>query len=256
MGLKSFATTVEKSLALSNNGASLLFNVEQGAMSDTERKIENIEHMGSIFDSRKNPDTKQIEFKFPEFIVIKIEKEERLYKTKVDGMTKWGTFAEYEQIEQFGYSMVSPYPKTLAELRATQAKLGTLVKTNTAEEFAEDGELVNGMDVFATKPAKTEQPNTDAIFGLSSISGSESLEYDKKPNMSIFDEEKPTNKLQKSDKNSILGKDFGTIKAELNAKLISSNMGEQELKEYLKELKASSTIEDLEKLIQKFCNRK
>lgn len=256
MGLKSFATTVEKSLALSNNGASLLFNVEQGAMSDTERKIENIEHMGSIFDSRKNPDTKQIEFKFPEFIVIKIEKEERLYKTKVDGMTKWETFAEYEQIEQFGYSMVSPYPKTLAELRATQAKLGTLVKTNTAEEFAEDGELVNGMDVFTTKPAKTEQPNTDAIFGLSSISGSESLEYDKKPNMSIFDEEKPTNKLQKSDKNSILGKDFGTIKAELNAKLISSNMGEQELKEYLKELKASSTIEDLEKLIQKFCNRK
>jgi hypothetical protein len=245
-------------MIVSDNGSKITFNLEADATADPDRKAKNLKHLTDIFESKKDKDSKQVTFKFPEFFIIKIGKEERLYKTDVAGMTKWDTYAEYKQVEQFGYSTVSPYPKSLADSRRTQNVLGSLIRTNEEEEFSDDGEITNPMELFTSKPLdKKEQDNFNAVFGIS-LESEESEKLDKGPDniLKVFGEINKSNKLQESEKNSILGKDFGTVKAELNSKLMASNLEASELKEYLKDLKSSKTLEDLEKIIKKFCNRK
>jgi len=142
-------------------------------------------------------------FKFPEFIVIKIGKVSKLFKTDIGTYTeKWALTAEYNEVEFFGYDTVSPFSKQSYNEAIASWHIIKNIKASRAEKAAQKEDFGPAVTKIgkATNAPKSAQ-SLDAI--------EEAL---KKGESFMTKEEGGNDQLKKSDKivfgHPTIGKSF------------------------------------------------
>lgn len=151
-----------------------------------------------LFDSRTKGET--IEYKYTEYIIIRIGKKTNLYYNDLLGKKEdWSGFAIYKRLPSFGFKSISLFGKDYFSNYETYSKLDQLKKEDKKgieEKNKEDDEfydkiLINSKDALATKiPKEQNKPSNN----LDNSEKSSILYIDEKTNSGIpiselYDEE-------------------------------------------------------------------
>lgn len=155
-----------------------------------------------LFDSRTKGET--IEYKYPEYILIRIGKKTNLYYNDLQGKKEdWSGFVTYKKLPSFGFKSISLFGKDYFSNYETYSKLDQLKKEDkkgVEEKNKEDDEfydkiLINSKDALATKiPKEQNKPSNN----LDNSEKSSIL-----PNMNImFEEEQSSGYRERTIKNA------------------------------------------------------
>ena len=134
-------------------------------------------------------------FKFPEFIVIKIGKISKLFKTEIGTDTeKWALTAEYNEVESFGYDTVSPFSKQSYDEAIDSWHIIKNIKASESEKAAKKEDFGSAVTQIGN--------STDGAKSAQSLDSIE--EALKKGEVFMTKEEKGEDKLQTTEKKTIL----------------------------------------------------